>query len=67
MGERAGPCECYVFAAPRYSNLDTLLQLESPFNCINDYDVVPRVPPRLLGYANSLAEFDLCGSPYLEL
>jgi Lipase (class 3) len=58
---------CYVFAAPRYSNFSSLLQIENPFNCINDYDVVPRVPPRMLGYANSFAEFDLQGSPYLEL
>jgi|tagenome__1003787_1003787.scaffolds.fasta_scaffold20789427_2 hypothetical protein len=64
-GDRFGVC--YVFAAPRYSNFSSMLNIENPFNCINDYDVVPRVPPRWLGYANSLAEFDLLGSPYLEL
>src|SRR5215469_3038792 len=57
----------YVFAAPRYSSFDSLVQFENPFNCINEFDVVPRVPPSILGYANSLAEFDLRGSPYLEL
>jgi lipase (class 3) len=57
----------YVFAAPRYASFDTLLQLDNPFNCINDYDIIPRVPARVLGYSSSLAEFDLEGSPYLEL
>jgi hypothetical protein len=64
-GNRVG--SCYVFAAPRYSDLETLLQIENPFNCINDFDIVPRVPPRMLGYENSLAEFDLHGSPFIEL
>jgi hypothetical protein len=55
---------CYTYAAPRYAGFDDLVRLENPYNCINDFDLVPRVPPIAFGYSNSMYEFDLKGAPY---
>ena len=55
---------CYTFAAPRYARFDTLLHIANPYNCINHFDIVPRVPPKMLRYANCVFEYDLRGAPY---
>jgi hypothetical protein len=59
--------QCYAFAAPRYTEFTTLLRMKNPYNCINDFDIVPRVPPKILGYSNSVYEFDLKGAPYTDI
>lgn len=55
---------CYTFAMPRYAPLETLLKSHNPYNTINHFDIVPRVPPTILGFHNSLLEFGLDGKPY---
>jgi hypothetical protein len=57
---------CYTFASPRFTSLEGMFQVGSPYNCINDFDIVPRVPPSFLGYSNFIYEFDLTGASYSD-
>jgi Lipase (class 3) len=58
--------QCYAFASPRYTSFHGMLCSGSPYNSINDFDIVPRVPPTMLGYSNFVYEFDLSGEPYAD-
>jgi Lipase (class 3) len=55
----------YTFAMPRLASLDDLLEMENPYTLTNEDDIVPRLPPRILGYHNALLEFDLNCEPHL--
>jgi hypothetical protein len=57
---------CYTFAGPRYADFQTLIRTGNPYNCINDFDIVPRVPPTAFGYSNSIYEFDTKGAQYTK-
>ena len=50
---------CYTFGMPRYGNFSAVESLESPFHIYNEADIVPTVPPRLLGFYDSPVEYCL--------
>ena len=50
---------CYTFGMPRYGNFSAVEHLESPFHIYNEADIVPTVPPRLLGFYDSPMEYCL--------
>ncbi|CAH1074593.1 lipase family protein [Candidatus Nitrotoga sp. 1052] len=53
------PTACFAFGMPRYGNRYAVSQLAYPFHVYNERDVVPTIPPRLLGFADSPDEYCL--------
>lgn len=51
---------CYTYGMPRYGNMNAV-QRSSPFHIYNEDDIVPTVPPRSLGFENSINEYRLDG------
>src|SRR5262245_21702478 len=56
----------YTFATPRYSILKTLMRIRTPYHIRRLGDIVPSLPPRLLGYYDIRPEFDLNGNVVAE-
>lgn len=57
---------CYTFGMPRYGNFHAIEHFANPFHIYNQADIVPTVPPRLLGYADSLSEYCLTANAQHE-
>jgi hypothetical protein len=53
--------EGYTFAAPRIADASSLSDIRGAPNLVNDFDIVPRVPPSVFGYDNHLFEYTLNG------
>jgi len=51
----------YTFGMPRYANTVGVTAYRCPYHVLKVGDMVPRVPPESLGYANSNAEYELSG------
>ncbi|NHA07384.1 lipase family protein [Mucilaginibacter sp. HC2] len=47
---------CYTFGMPRFGNKEAV-NISSPFSFYREGDIVPGLPPRFLGYANSRYEY----------
>jgi predicted lipase len=52
----------YTFGMPRYANEYGVRQYRCPYHLMKTEDIVPTVPPRWLGYANSRFEYALDGT-----
>lgn len=50
---------CYTFGMPRYGNFHAVEHFSSPYHIYNQSDIVPTVPPKLLGFDDSLIEYCL--------
>jgi hypothetical protein len=50
---------CYTFGMPRYGNFHAVAHFASPYHIYNHKDIVPTVPPRFLGFDDSLSEYCL--------
>lgn len=50
---------CYTFGMPRYGNFHAVQHFASPFHIYNESDIVPTVPPKCLGFDDSLIEYCL--------
>lgn len=50
---------CYTFGMPRYGNFHAVEHFASPFHIYNQADIVPTVPPKFLGFDDSLIEYCL--------
>ena len=59
MNERFRTHSCYVFGMPRYGNFHAMEYFASPFHIYNQADIVPTVPPKILGFHDSLIEYCL--------
>lgn len=57
----AGPAthSCYSFGMPRYGNLHAVHGLPNPFSVSTALDIVPKVPPRLLGFEDAVHNYSL--------
>jgi predicted lipase len=55
------PRACYSFGMPRYGNRYAVAFLAVPYHVFNERDLIPTVPPRFLGFADSPDEFCLTG------
>lgn len=53
------PTSCYTFGMPRYGNHYAVSQLAYPYHVYNEFDLVPTMPPRFLGFADSPDEYCL--------
>lgn len=51
----------YTFGMPRYGNFSAVANYRAPYHMYNDFDIVPTVPPKWLGFENSFNEFRLDG------
>ena len=51
---------CYTFGMPRYGNTEAVM-FRPPFHLYNKLDIVPSLPPKWLGYENSIKEYQLDG------
>lgn len=56
---------CYTFGMPRFGNDNVVFELPSPHALVDPSDLVPRVPPTLFGYADTLHRFSADGGPFL--
>lgn len=56
---------CYTFGMPRYGNLSAKSLLPQPFHIFNELDLVPTLPPTILGFADSANERCLNAIPEL--
>ncbi len=62
IGSKAiAPTSCYTFGMPRYGDVTAVTTLRTPFHFYNDEDIVPTVPPTILGYETCASEFRLDG------
>ena len=52
----------YTYGMPRYADDEGVHHCRCPYHIIKSKDIVPRVPPMWLGYANSLLEYDVSGT-----
>ena len=43
-----------------------MIDRSNPYCFVNSGDIVPRVPPRILGYHDALLEYDLKAEPYID-
>lgn len=50
---------CYTFGMPRYGNFHAVEHFASPFHIYNQSDIVPTVPPKFIGFDDSLIEYCL--------
>ena len=50
---------CYTFGMPRYGNFHAVEHFANPFHIYNQFDTVPAVPPKVLGFDDSLIEYCL--------
>ncbi len=50
---------CYTFGMPRYGNFHAVEHFANPFHIYNQSDIVPTVPPKLIGFDDSLIEYCL--------
>lgn len=57
---------CYTFGMPRYGNVHAVEHFASPFHIYNQSDIVPAVPPKLIGFADSLIEYCLTSSENVD-
>lgn len=57
---------CYTFGMPRYGNFNTIVGLPGPYHVYNKNDIVPTVPPRMLGYEDCLNEYCISGNGKIE-
>lgn len=48
---------CYTFGMPRYGNVYAVLDRSTPFDIYNEKDPIPALPPRFMGYADSLDNY----------
>lgn len=56
----------YTYGMPRYANQAAANAFRPPHHILRERDIVPRVPPRWLGYANPRTEYDVRGSPKIR-
>jgi len=52
----------YTFGMPRYGDMRAVTNYRQPYHLYNEFDVVPTVPPKWLGFENCSNEFMLDGS-----
>ncbi len=52
----------YTYGMPRYADRKAVTECRGPYHVLKADDVVPRVPPRWLGYADPLTEFEAGGT-----
>ena len=50
---------CYTFGMPRFGNFDAVNHFQNPFHIYNQTDIVPTIPPKFLGFDDSLIEYCL--------
>ncbi len=55
------PHSCYTYGMPKYGNFHFIDWLQTPFHFYNKDDIVPTVPPSLLGYEACFEEYRLDG------
>ncbi len=55
---------CYVFGAPRIASASTQIRLRQPFATRRPLDIVPCVPPTIIGYGNFTHQSHTNGSAY---
>lgn len=65
---KVAPTSVCVFGAPRYSDLSAYVSSPDgpPTQIRRPGDVVPTVPPRILGYTDHPYEFSTSGAPYID-
>jgi len=57
----ASPTACYTFGMPRYGDATAVSLMKSPFHFYNEDDIVPTVPPTILGFETCFSEYRLDG------
>jgi hypothetical protein len=50
------PIACYTFGMPRYGDMNAKVMLSQPYHTYNELDLVPTIPPRILGFVDSTNE-----------
>lgn len=50
---------CYTFGMPRYGSFHAVEHFANPFHIYNQSDIVPTVPPKFIGFDDSLIEYCL--------
>lgn len=50
---------CYTFGMPRYGNFHAVEHFANPYHVYNQSDVVPTIPPKCIGFDDSLIEYCL--------
>ncbi|RBP04495.1 lipase family protein [Rossellomorea aquimaris] len=48
--------QCFTFGMPRYGDKITISS-HCPHHILNEFDIVPSLPPKIFGYCNSLSEY----------
>lgn len=47
---------CYTFGMPRYGDMSAKALLPQPYHTFNELDAIPTLPPKLLGFVDSVNE-----------
>jgi hypothetical protein len=47
---------CYTFGMPRYGDMNAKSFLAQPYHIFNELDAIPTLPPKLLGFVDSVNE-----------
>jgi predicted lipase len=58
---------CYTFGMPRYGNFWAIQGCENPFHIYNQGDIVPAIPPKILGFDDSLIEYCLTSKKTIDV
>lgn len=56
---------CYTFGMPRYGDVEAKVMLPQPYHIYNELDAIPTLPPKFLGFADSVNERCLNAIPEL--
>jgi len=57
---------CYTFGMPRYGSTATMLDLPVPHHLYNARDIVPLLPPKFIGFADTPREYVVGNTGTLE-
>ena len=58
---------CYTFGMPKYGNFWAIQGCENPFHTYYQGDIVPAIPPKFLGFEDSLIEYCLTSEETIDV